>query len=98
MEIGSSNMKEEQDLNISVTEHGERIIKVRLNGDEDFIETDIPEDCTLEFLLDILSIEFDTFVSEIVKLRKLPNTLIRNDKDIKRLRNVQEIKMEVTSA
>ena len=84
-------------MNISGTEHGERVIKVKLNGDEDFIEIDIPKDCTLEFLLDILSKELEIFVSEIVEPRKLPNTLIRNDKGIKRLRNLREIEMVVTS-
>lgn len=71
-------------------------IRLKANEDEDFIEIDI----------DKLNINFEEFKEmcykeldhidrkmKIFKIRKLPNILIRNTNDIKRLRNEQEIQV-----
>ena len=42
---------------------------------------------------EILCKELDTKAEDIMKIRQLPNTLIRNEKDIKRLRDQQEIEV-----
>ena len=69
-------------------------IRVKANTDEDFIEIDI----------DKMNLDFETFKNicrkeldhidlkkSIFKIRKLPNVLIRNTNDIKRLKMDQEI-------
>jgi hypothetical protein len=71
-------------------------VRVRSNTDEDFIEFD----------LDKLTTDFEAFKNlcrkeldhidvrrTIFKMRKLPNILIRNTDDVRRLKNEQEIEI-----
>ncbi|XP_043483883.1 ankyrin repeat domain-containing protein 40-like [Leptopilina heterotoma] len=74
----------------------ELVLKVRLANiqDADFIEIDLPKTClTFQALLDVCCQELNIDESRVVKLRKLPNTKIRRDKDVERLENFQEIEV-----
>lgn len=68
-------------------------IRIKCNFDEDFIEVDIDKLSTdFESFKKICLSELDQSMSgSLVKIRKLPNILIRNSKDIRRLKNEQEI-------
>ncbi|RNA35116.1 ankyrin repeat domain-containing 40-like [Brachionus plicatilis] len=69
-------------------------IRIRSSFDEDFIEVDIDkQNLDFEGFKKLCRAELD-HVSEsykIHKIRKLPNILVRNTNDIKRLQNEQEI-------
>lgn len=76
----------------------ESVITIRLKEhlDEDFIEIDIDRfNLTLEDFKKLCYKELDHISEDrsIVKIRKLPNILIRNDNDIRRLKNEQEIEI-----
>ncbi|XP_051175918.1 ankyrin repeat domain-containing protein 40-like isoform X2 [Leptopilina boulardi] len=75
----------------------ELVLKVRLaniQDDVDFIEIDLPKTClTFQALLHVCCQELNIDESRVVKLRKLPNTKIRRDKDVERLENFQEIEV-----
>ncbi len=71
-------------------------LKIRLESDRDFIEIDFDRSNTsFEQFKSILANELQLGDDGrgIVKIRKLPNVLVRNDKDIERLRNEQEIEI-----
>ena len=73
-------------------------IKIRTNLDEDFVEIDLDrlhtsfetfkEICLNEFV-DYVSIDFS--VMRLEKIRKLPDVLIRNTNDVKRLKENQSV-------
>ena len=75
---------------------GELVVKVRIAGVEEyFVEIDLPKN----------SLTFDTLLmtacrelqiqdpTKVKRLVKLPNTLIRRDKDVSRLMDFQEIEL-----
>lgn len=62
--------------------------------DADFIEIDLSKKClTFQALLQVCCQELNIDESSVVKLRKLPNTKIRRDKDVERLENFQELEI-----
>ncbi|XP_035735051.1 ankyrin repeat domain-containing protein 40-like [Vespa mandarinia] len=74
----------------------ELVIKVRIANapDPDFVEVELPmNDLTYQTLIQICCEEFGLCPYQILKLRKLPNTKLRKDKDIKRLQHFQEIEI-----
>ncbi|XP_076243149.1 uncharacterized protein LOC143184648 [Calliopsis andreniformis] len=78
----------------------ELILKVRIadSVDPDFIEIELHQsDLTYQGLIRTCCQELSIDPNQIVKLRKLPNTRLRKDKDIQRLQNFQEIEV-VTNA
>ena len=75
-------------------DEGELVLKVRQCGDEDFIEVELDiEELTFENLLDVCCRELEVSRDVVVKVRKLPNTLLRKDKDVRRLKQFQEIEL-----
>ena len=83
---------------VSNSSHNQDIITVRIraNTDEDFIEVDIDRlNAKFDEFKDIIVKELDHLDKklQIFKIRKLPNILIRNTNDIKRLKNDQEIEV-----
>jgi hypothetical protein len=71
-------------------------IRLKANLDEDFIEIDIDKlNMSFEEFKEICYKELDHIdrKMKIFKIRKLPNILIRNTNDIKRLKNEQEIQV-----
>ena len=86
----SQILQREEDEATKKNMDDERVLKVRLAGDIDFIEVEVQQNCSMVELKDILCKELDIKAEDIMKIRKLPNTLVRNEKDIKRLRDQQE--------
>ena len=70
------------------------VVKVRLadSGESDFVEVEL-EMLSFQALLRACCEELDVSIIEVSKIRKLPNVLIRKDKDVQRLRTGQELEM-----
>lgn len=72
----------------------ELVLKVRVAGTEDFFEVEMNSKLlTYDELLNVCCKELNINKHQINKLRKLPNTIIRRDKDIKRLQPYQELEI-----
>lgn len=69
-------------------------LRVANSSDPDFIEVDIPQNAlSYQNLIKTCCDELDVNATQILKIRKLPNTKIRNDRDVQRLTNFQEIEI-----
>jgi hypothetical protein len=71
-------------------------VRFRANTDEDFVEIDLDkENTSYDEFKNILFHELSHIDRKlsIYKIRKLPNILIRNTSDIRRLKNEQEIEV-----
>ena len=70
------------------------LVKVRISesGDEDFVEVEVPS-LTYQSLLKAICDELEIALSDVAKIRKLPNILVRKDKDVQRLREGQELEV-----
>lgn len=76
------------------------VLKVRIanSAEKDFIEIDLPkESLTYDALLSLMCSELDASKVLVQKVRKLPDTIIRRDKDVQRLRNYQELELVLAS-
>jgi len=74
----------------------ERVLKVRVaNSDEkDFIEIDIPRQIAFDELVTLMRSELAVDDKAVLqKVRKLPDTIVRNDRDVQRLRDYQELEL-----
>lgn len=74
----------------------ELVLKIRIANaaDPDFVEIELPRnELTYQTLLCVCCKELNLTLHQILKLRKLPNTRLRKDKDIQRLQNFQEIEV-----
>jgi len=74
----------------------ELVLKIRVaNSDEkDFIEVDIPRLVTFDQLVTLMRSELAVDTRATVrKVRKLPDTIVRNDRDVRRLRDHQELEL-----
>ena len=69
-------------------------VKVRIadSGETDFIEVDVHTLSYIDLLRNICE-ELEVSPDDVSKIRKLPNVLIRKDKDISRLENGQELEL-----
>ena len=75
-------------------------MKVRIanSGEEDFVEVELDRfNLTYESLLERCCDELDLSKSAVKKIRKLPNILIRKDKDLQRLIDHQELEVVLLS-
>ena len=74
------------------------IIKARLadSGDSDFVEVEV-EKRTHEVLLRACCEELNVSADKVNKIRKLPNVIIRRDKDVQRLETGQELELVVVT-
>ena len=73
-------------------------IKVRyFKKDEDFIEVDVPS-LTYQSLLSSICEELELAPSNVTKIRKLPNVLVRKDRDVCKLKEGQELEIETSVA
>jgi len=71
-------------------------IKVRVakSSDPDFIEIDLPSSTlTLDHLKRIACEELSIQPNQVERVRKLPNTKMRKDKEVARLQNYQEVEL-----
>ena len=86
---------ESNNVNVNETKN-EITLKIRDAEELDFIEIDLDlENTSFEQFKQLIysEFEYDTKMKEIVKIRKLPNVLVRNTRDIKRFKENQEIEV-----
>lgn len=79
----------------------ELVLKVRIanSGDPDFIEVELPRtELSYSRLLRVCCEELGISANQIIRIRKLPDTLVRKDKDVQRFRDFQEIEVVITTA
>ncbi|ESN92495.1 hypothetical protein HELRODRAFT_115846 [Helobdella robusta] len=96
-----SNLSMEREFcNASSLPSSELVLRVKLENESDFIEVDFQDRNTLTFkqLFEILCNEFKIEKSSMKKLRKLPNTIVRNDRDVRRLSDFQELELVLVPA
>lgn len=82
----------------SKAEEDTLVLKCRLanSNEKDFIEIEIAHSCLkFETLVATCLSEFEIDRQKLQKIRKLPNTIIRNDRDVNRLIQYQEIEVVV---
>lgn len=73
-------------------------MRVANSGDPDFIEVELPkQDLTYSRLLRTCCEELGVNVQHVVRVRKLPDTIVRKDKDVQRFQNFQEVELVVAS-
>lgn len=81
-------------------DEAEVVLKARLaNCDEkDFIEIELNR-TSLDYtsLINLMCAELGVDKSLVSKIRKLPDTIVRKDKDVKRLRDFQELELVLTN-
>ncbi|CAH2291997.1 ankyrin repeat domain-containing 40 [Pelobates cultripes] len=76
----------------------ELVLKVRIQNstlvDNDFIEVEMDrEELTYRELVRVCCYELGVSPEQVEKIRKLPNTIIRKDKDVARLQDFQELEL-----
>ncbi|KAK9883076.1 hypothetical protein WA026_001278 [Henosepilachna vigintioctopunctata] len=72
------------------------VLKIRVSGssDPDFIEVDIPKwKLTYKNLLKLCCEELQCSEDQVERIRKLPNTRLRNDNDVHRLEHYQALEL-----
>ena len=66
--------------------------------ERDYIEVELDRNnLTFSALVSLLTRELAIDRKSIYKIRKLPNTILRKDKDIKRLQDFQEVEVVLTN-
>jgi len=83
-------------LNCGSIPKQEMILKVRLahSMDEDFIEVEVQKsELTYAKLMEVCCSELSLNPKYVERLRKLPNTRLRNDRDVQRIGQLQEIEV-----
>ncbi|XP_065418893.1 ankyrin repeat domain-containing protein 40-like isoform X8 [Chrysemys picta bellii] len=74
----------------------ELVLKVRIQNlrENDFIEIELDrQELTYQDLLRVSCCELGVNQEQVEKIRKLPNTLVRKDKDVARLQDFQELEL-----
>ncbi|KAL1778579.1 hypothetical protein HispidOSU_002807 [Sigmodon hispidus] len=82
------------------TTNAELVLKVKIQNskENDFIEIELHrQELSYQKLLQVSCCELGIHPDQVEKMRKLPNTLLRKDKDIQRLQDFQEIELLVKS-
>lgn len=78
----------------------ELVVKIRIaySDEKDFFESELDKrQLTFDALLNMMCIELNVDKKLVQKIRKLPDTIVRNDKDVKRLVDFQELEMVLTN-
>ena len=70
------------------------VVKVRVSGsgELDFVEAEVAPP-TYSALVSACCEELDLTTSDVAKVRKLPNVLVRKDRDVQRMRDGQELEL-----
>ena len=72
--------------------------RVAYTDEKDFIEVEMDRNSlTFPALVTLLTRELGVDRKLIYKIRKLPNTILRKDKDVKRLQDFQELEVVLTN-
>ncbi|KFO89417.1 Ankyrin repeat domain-containing protein 40, partial [Buceros rhinoceros silvestris] len=79
----------------------ELVLKVRIQNpnlrENDFIEIELDrQELTYKELLRVSCCELGVNPEHVQKIRKLPNTMLRKDKDVARLQDFQELELVLT--
>uniref|UniRef100_A0A3Q1BK48 Ankyrin repeat domain 40 n=1 Tax=Amphiprion ocellaris TaxID=80972 RepID=A0A3Q1BK48_AMPOC len=93
------NVQERSHAGFSV----ELVLKVRIQNpnarENDFIEVELDrQELTYRSLLRVCCRELDISAEHVEKIRKLPNTMLRKDKDVARLQDFQELEVVLEKA
>lgn len=83
-----------------VPEENELVLKVRVANsmEQDFIEIEIDlSRLTFEYVLSAMCRELNVNPAIVHKMRKLPNTIVRKDKDVRRFVDFQELELVLTN-
>ena len=78
----------------------ELVVKVRVANvsEKDFIEVELDRKrLNFEHLMTTMCSELQVNRTLVHKIRKLPDTIVRKDKDVKRFRDFQELEVELSS-
>ncbi|XP_023374979.1 ankyrin repeat domain-containing protein 40-like [Otolemur garnettii] len=77
---------------------GEKLaVRIQNLKENDFIEIELKrQELSYQNLLKVSCCELGINPEQVEKIRKLPNTLLRKDKDIQRLQNFQEVELILT--
>lgn len=87
-----------QSRNFTPPSSPELVLKVRIarTNDSDFIEVELNRNkLTYQALVEKCCEELEVDAKDVVKVRKLPNTIMRKDKDVQRLSDFQELEIVV---
>lgn len=84
---------------VSETAHPAVLVKCRIanSAEEDFVEVEVPS-LTYAALLQSCCEELEVESTSVAKIRKLPNTLVRKDRDVMRLVSLQELELVLHTA
>ena len=82
----------------SSSSHPPLVVKVRQcgSGESDFVEVEVVA-LTYQALLHACCEELELSTTDVAKIRKLPNILVRKDRDIQRMREGQELEVVIKS-
>ncbi|XP_074198911.1 putative ANKRD40 C-terminal-like protein isoform X1 [Camelus bactrianus] len=70
------------------------LVRIQSHKENDFIEVELNrQELSYQNLLKVSCYELGINPEQVEKIRKLPNTLLRKDKDILRLRDLQEVEL-----
>lgn len=70
------------------------LVKMKISGDQDFIEVDLEKFTTFDNFKQEIKKEFN-LNSDIKLIRKLPNVLVRDERDVLRLKEGNELEIEL---
>ncbi|XP_066140522.1 ankyrin repeat domain-containing protein 40-like [Euwallacea fornicatus] len=101
VDVGPAGIKQPDLLSMPKTslpaaQNDELVLKVKVQGssDPDFIEIEIPRwKLTYDVLLKVCCDELQLSESQVERIRKLPNTRLRKDNDVRRLVDFQELEI-----
>lgn len=84
----------------SVSSNDELVLKIRIAymDDPDFIEVELTRtSLRYDSLINLMCAELGVDKQHVSRIRKLPNTIIRKDKDVARLTDFQELELLLTT-
>lgn len=102
VDVGPHRVKQPDFLSMPKTSlpaalnNDELVLKVKIQGssDPDYIEIEIPKwKLTYDVLLKTCCEELQISESQVERIRKLPNTRLRKDNDVRRLTDFQELEI-----
>ena len=94
--INSTKLKLIHIVTVCLLSISELVLKVRVayTDERDFIEVELEKNnLTFAALVSLLTRELGIDRKSVYKIRKLPNTILRKDKDVRRLQDFQELEV-----
>ncbi|XP_065764935.1 putative ANKRD40 C-terminal-like protein isoform X1 [Muntiacus reevesi] len=91
---GSSNQQLPTDPGDHAKPDDTCVVRIQSHKENDFIEVELDrQELSYQNLLKVSCCELGINPEQVEKIRKLPNTLLRKDKDIRRLQDFQEVEL-----